>query len=158
MATPRSGVERALGPGARDVAVLADVGAHDGLAVVVVAVETAEAEGRVEVPGLLAAAEGALDGDGGAARVPERAPHLGAGEVVEHAAEDHVLASLLGVHAAGPVAEVEPVAAEAAGEELVPLLTAQRPGPRRQVRAHGAQPPPRMPSAPGHHAAPGDAA
>ncbi|EAY97745.1 hypothetical protein OsI_19662 [Oryza sativa Indica Group] len=44
-----SGVEGALGPGAGDVAVLADVGADDGLAVVVVAVEAAEAEGGVEV-------------------------------------------------------------------------------------------------------------
>ncbi|PUZ66351.1 hypothetical protein GQ55_3G300400 [Panicum hallii var. hallii] len=154
---PGSGVERALGPSAGHVAVLADVGAHDGLAVVVVAVETAEAEGGVEVPRFVAAAEGAVDGDGGAAHVPERAAHLGAGEVVEHAAEDHVLAALLGVHAPGPVAEVQLVAAEAAGQELVPLLPAQRPGPRRQVRAHRAQPPPRVPTAPGHHAAPGDA-
>lgn len=106
VSTPRSGVEWAVGPGARDVAVLADVGAHHRLAVVVVAVETAEAESRVEVPGLFAAAEGAFDGDGGAARVPERAPDLRPGEVVEHAAEDHVLASLLLVHAPGPVAEV----------------------------------------------------
>ncbi|PVH62507.1 hypothetical protein PAHAL_3G311200 [Panicum hallii] len=154
---PGSGVERALGPSAGHVAVLADVGAHDGLAVVVVAVETAEAEGGVEVPRFLAAAEDAVDGYGGAAHVPERAAHLGAGEVVEHAAEDHVLAALLGVHAPGPVAEVQLVAAEAAGQELVPLLPAQRPGPRRQVRAHRAQPPPRVPTAPGHHAAPGDA-
>jgi len=139
-AVPGSGVERALGPGTGHVAVLADVGAHDGLAVVVVAVEAAEAEGGVEVPRLLAAAEGAVDGDGGSARVPERAAHLGAGEVEEHAAEDHVLAALLGVHAPGPVAEVELVAAKAAGQELVPLLPAQRPGPRRQVRAHRAQP------------------
>ncbi|KAG8046658.1 hypothetical protein GUJ93_ZPchr0008g13514 [Zizania palustris] len=127
--TGESGVEGSLGPSIGHVVVLADVGVDDEVIVVVVAVEVAEAGGKVEVSGLVAAAEGAVDGDGGAAGVLERALHLGPSEVVEHAAEDHALAALLRVHAPRPVAyvQLEHVAMEAASEEHVPLLAAQRP-------------------------------
>lgn len=117
--------------------VLAYISPNHRLPIIVVPKTSPQAEGRMQVPGLLARAEGTVEVDLAPVPIIDSPPDPGALEVLEDPTKEHVVPLLLDVDAPGPITDVEAVPAEPAREELVPLLPAQVPDPRRQMGPHG---------------------
>lgn len=107
-----SSVHRNIGPSTRDMSILANIGSHHRLSVVVEAKDAAEAEGGVEIPGEFAGAEGAGQIQLPLVAVVNGSPNPSAFEVLENASEEAVLPLLLLVHATRPVAHVQDIVAE----------------------------------------------
>ncbi|KAM1583635.1 hypothetical protein ACFX10_031233 [Malus domestica] len=95
-----------------------------------------QAEGRMQIPSVFAGAKRAVQINLAAVPILDRPPHLGPLEILENPSEKHVISLLFDVHAAGPITNVQAIAAEPAVEKLVALLTAQIPDPRSQMRPH----------------------
>lgn len=129
-----SSVHGFIGPSTGDMSILANIGSYHRLSVVVKPVYTAEAEGRVEIPGEFAGAEGAGQIQLPLVAVVNGSPNPSAFEVLENASEEAIHPLLLLVFATRPVANVQDIVAELPPEQLAPLLPAQATAPRRQVR------------------------
>lgn len=127
-------VEGNMSPSPRNVTVLTNKGTNNRLPIAVAAEASPEAERRAKVPRVSARAEGALHVDLPSPVVVDGSPNARRFEVLEKPSEEHVVAILLGVDAARPVAEVERVAAELRRQKLAPLLPPQIPVPARQMR------------------------
>lgn len=126
-----------VGPSPGDMAILAHIGSHNRFAIIMVAETPSQAESGMQIPSVFAAAISAIEVHFGPLGILDVPPHLRAFEILENASEKHVIPLLFDVNAAGPVADVEAIAAEATVEKLVALFTAQIPHPGRQVRPHG---------------------
>ncbi|RDX58354.1 hypothetical protein CR513_62338, partial [Mucuna pruriens] len=126
-----------MGPSARDMTVFTNVSSDNRFPVLMVAETASETESRVEVPRVFARAKGTLDVELRSVVVVDGSPNAGLFEVVENPSEEHVVAILLGVDAAGPVADIQAVVAELPGEKLAALLPPQIPIPGGQVRVPG---------------------
>jgi len=107
-----SSVHGNIGPSTRDMAILANIGSHHRLSVVVEAECAAEAEGGVEIPGEFAGAEGAGQIQLPLVAVVNGSPNPSAFEVLENASEEAVVPLLLPVHATRQVAHVQDIVAE----------------------------------------------
>lgn len=132
--------------------VVTNVSPNDRLAVVVEAKAAPQAKGGVEIPGEVAGTKGAGQIKLRLVTIVNGSPNPSALEVLENPSEEAVLALLLLVDAAGPVAHVQAVVAELPRQELAPLLAAQAPAPRRQVRPPRAGHLPPLARAHGNHA------
>lgn len=125
------------------MSIFTNVSSDNRLTVVMVSETPPETEGGVEVPGLMAAAERAVEIDLAPIAVSNRPPDLRPFEVLENPSEQHVVPLLLYVNTPRPIADVQRIPTETALEELVPLFAAQIPNARRQMRPHQpANPPP----------------
>lgn len=92
-----------------------------------------QAKCRVKVPCLPATTECTAQRNLAPIRVAYRLPHSRPLEVLEHPSKQHILPLLLRVNASRPVAHVETITSEPAGEQLIPLLAADSPRPGSQM-------------------------
>ena len=127
-------VQGYIGPSPRDMTVLTDISSNNWFPIEMVAEATSEAEGGLEVPRVLARAEGALDIDLPSLLVADASPNPARFEVMEEPSEEHVVAPLIGVHAAGPVAEEQIIVAELSREKFASLFSPQMPIAAGQMR------------------------
>lgn len=75
--------------------------------------------------------------------ITDRPPHPRLLEILENPPKQHVVTLLLDVNAARPIADVQAIPLKPTGQQFIPLLTAQIPIPRRQMRPKWpANPPP----------------
>lgn len=119
------------------MAILAHIGSHNRFAIIMVAETPSQAESGMQIPSVFAAAISAIEVHFGPLGILDVPPHLRVFKILENASEKHVIPLLFDVNAAGPVADVEAIAAEATVEKLVAWFTAQIPHPGRQMRPHG---------------------
>lgn len=137
-----SSIKWQLGPRPGDMSILTDISSNNRLAIVMEPVDPLQAEGRVQVPSLLARAEGTIQVDPAPIPVVYRPPNHRPLEILEHPTEEHVIPLLLDVDAPRPVADVQAVPSEPARKQLIPLFPAQIPNPGCQMRPHR---PPNLP-------------
>lgn len=104
--------------------ILADISPDHRLPIIMKPKDPPQAKCRVEIPGVIARTEGTVQLNLPPIRVGDRPPHPRPLEIFEHPSEEHVPPLLLDVDTAGPLADIEAVASEPAGQELVPLFPA----------------------------------
>lgn len=123
--------------------IFADISPDNGLPIVMVAEIPPQTKRGMQVPHLLGGAKGAIKINLALVPITDGPPHPRLLEVLENPPKQHVVTLLLDVNAAGPIADVQAIPLEPAGQQLIPLLTAQIPNPRRQMRPKWpANPPP----------------
>jgi len=123
-----------IGPSARDMTVFTNISSNNRFPVNLVPETSSETESRVEVPGVSARAKRTLNGKFPSFITVEASPNAGCFEVPENPSEEHVLALLVGVDAARPVAEVQAIITELSRQKLAALFPPQIPIPASQMR------------------------
>jgi len=123
-----------IGPSARDMSVFANISSNDRFPIDLVPKTSSETESRVEVPSVSARAKRTLHGNFPPFLTVQASPNACGFEVLENPSEEHVLALLVRVDAARPVAEVQAIIAELSRQKLAALLPPQIPIPASQMR------------------------
>lgn len=130
-------VQWQIRPSSRDMAILTDISSNNWLSIIMVPKNPPQTEGRMQIPSLLTGTKRTIQINFVPVTILYRSPNMRRLEVLENASEKHVVPLLFNMNASRPITNVQTIASESATEKLVPLLPAQIPNTRCQMRPHG---------------------